>query len=258
MTFRDIVRLLFTLSFFALPQLTEQVFGIEFEFENEYIVLLSIALFGSFWCGWFCPFGNAQYYAGIIGRKCFPGMQIKIPSRFDRALRLLKYAFLLMFIFVFIRGEYGYFDDHMSMYKSTWYSSLFIAFKKPWAIMVIPLFIPRFFCKYLCYQKAGYQIINRIFPFLVIKREADSCISCSKCSKECPMDVPIADKLKVTGGECVGCFGCVDDSGCPTKPSALHITWFGKKIHPLRLSILIVAFYVIAVAFMIFGMHSIH
>jgi len=256
--FRDIVRLFFIFSFFFLPEMSERFFGTEIEFENEYIVLLTILVFGTFWCGWFCPFGHAQYWAEIIGKKCFPNLQLSIPEKFDKGLRYLKYFFLIMFLYIFITGEFGYFDDHISMYKSTWYSHVYLMFKKPWAIMLIPLFIPRFFCKYLCYQKAGYQIINRVFPVLAIRRDSAACISCNKCTTNCPMDIDIANAQKISGGECIGCFSCVDETGCPIDPSSLSLVWFGKKVRPMTLSIGVLIFYVFATAVMIFGFSSIH
>jgi polyferredoxin len=254
--FRDLVRLLFVFSFFFLPELTERVLGVELE--NEYIVLFAILLFGTYWCGWFCPFGHAQYLAEIAGRKCFPNLQVAIPVRADKYLRLLKYAFLTMFVYIFAVGEHGYFDNHYEMYQSTWYSRAYLMFKMPWAIMIIPLFIPRFFCKYLCYQKAAYQIINRVFPFLFIRRNRSACVSCEKCAKVCPMGIDIANSPRISGGECIGCFNCVDESGCPTKPSSLRLTWLGREVNPLRFAITAFLVYLTATLVMILGFGSIH
>lgn len=256
--FRDIIRIIFVFSFFFFFELTEMFFGIEIELESEYIVLPAILLLGTFWCGWFCPFGNVQYFAGIVGKACFPHWQLVIPSPVDRALRYLKHGFLAMFIFVYATGEYGYFDSHFDMYKSTWYTHAYLLFKKPYAIMFIPLLIPRFFCRYLCYQKAGYQIINACFRFLRIKRNVGSCIECSKCSRDCPMDIDIANADHVTGGECVGCLACVDQGACPSKPSSLQLTWFGKNVKPLSWAVIAVLGYVAATVLMIVGVKSFH
>lgn len=257
--FRDIVRILFILSFFFLPDFTEDMFGVEIELENEYIVLAAIVIFGTYWCGWFCPFGHAQYYAGIVGKKCFPHMQLSIPKSADKYLRYLKYVFLVMFLYIFFGiGEHSYFGDHFDMYQSTWYSHAYLMLKKPWAIMIIPLFIPRFFCKYLCYQKAGYQIINRIFPFLSIQRNKATCTECTKCTTECPMDIDLANSTKVSGGECVGCLKCIDQSGCPTEPSSLQLEWLGKTVNPLKFSLIAMFLYVIATFIIIFGFGSFH
>ena len=258
MIYRDLVRLFFVFSFFFLPDITEKLFGVDVELENEYVVLGAIALLGTFWCGWFCPFGNVQYFAGIIGKMCFPRLQLAVPGRYDRPLRWLKYGFLVMFLYVFATQEHGYFDSHMAMYKSTWYAHAYLLLKKPYAIMLIPLFIPRFFCKYLCYQKAGYQIINACFPLLRIRRRRESCITCSKCTGACPMDIDIARADRISGGECVGCLRCVDDSGCPTDPSSLRLTWFGREVTPLKWTVVMTGVYVAATLLAVVGFRSIH
>ena len=96
----------FIASFFVIEEVTEEVteelLGFEFEFETEWVVLACILVFGTFWCGWFCPFGNVQYFASMIGRKFLPKFQVNIPENYDRPLRWLKFGFLAMFIFVFV------------------------------------------------------------------------------------------------------------------------------------------------------------
>ena len=246
--FRDVVRVLFIGSFFVLEDLTEAFLGFEFEFESEFVVLACILLFGTFWCGWFCPFGNVQYFASMIGRKLLPKLQLTIPENYDRPLRYLKFGFLAMFIAVFVTTGIGYFDDHEQMYESTWYSNTYAIFKKPWAIALIPLFIPRFFCKYLCYQKAIYQVINKVFPLMRIARNPDSCVDCSKCSRQCPMDIDIGKASTISGGECVGCLACVDEHTCPSQPPSLQLKWFGIKVRPMTLSIVVTILYVAATA----------
>lgn len=46
---------------------TENIFGVEIEFEVEMITFLSFIVLGSFWCGWLCPFGNLSYFVGKAG-----------------------------------------------------------------------------------------------------------------------------------------------------------------------------------------------
>lgn len=258
MWFRDIVRLIFFAQFFFLEDITAALFGTEIEFENEYVVIMAIILFGTYWCGWFCPFGNAQYFSNLIGKKFLKKFQIKIPEKTDRLLRYLKFVFLGAFIYVFITTSHSYFGSHEEMYKSTWFTYIYWVFKNPFAIFIIPLFIPRFFCKYLCYQKGIYQIINFIFPFMTIKRNEKSCINCRKCDKNCPMEIQISKKDKISGGECVGCFKCIDKSGCPEKAESLKLYWMGIEFSPLTWAILTAAFYAALTFIIIFGFKSIH
>lgn len=258
MWFRDIIRFVFFAQFFFLEDISAALFGMEIEFENEYVVILAIILFGTYWCGWFCPFGNAQYFSGLIGKKIFRKFQLKIPEKIERQLRHLKIVFFIAFMYVYVTTPHSYFGDHEAMYASTWFTSIFKMVKDPFAVLIIPLFIPRFFCKYLCYQKVIYQIINFVFPFMKIKRNKDACFDCQKCDKKCPMDIEISKRDSIGGGECIGCFKCIDTSGCPEKASALKLTWMGKEYRPLPWAVLTGITYIVLTAVIMFGFGSVH
>ena len=173
-------------------------------------------------------------------------------------LRHLKWFFFAVLMYVFIASEHSYFGSHEEMYKSTWFAYIYWVFKNPYAVLIIPLFIPRFFCKYLCYQKGIYQILNFIFPFMKIKRDQEVCFGCQKCDKGCPMEIDISNRNKISGGECVGCFKCIDTSGCPEKASALKLTWMGIEFSPLPWVILTATFYITLTIIMVFGFGSVH
>ena len=241
---RDLVRFITVLLFIPwFGWFTKSVFGFEFEFEAELAVLLSFILFGTFWCGWLCPFGNLSYFVSLIGKKLFPTIQIKIPEKLDRPLRYLKYIFLGLFIYVIFSKKLDYFfGDHMDMYFSTGFTTAFIKFKK-YAILLIPLLIPRFFCKYMCFQKGAYNIINRLIPFTAIHRDDTKCINCRKCDKSCPMGIEISDHSNIKGKDCLGCFSCLDKSVCPEKTNALSFIVLGKKVNPLYFAAAVLPIY---------------
>ena len=129
--------------------------------------------------------------------------------------------------------------------------------KDPFAILIIPLFIPRFFCKYLCYQKVIYQMINYVFPLMNIKRKEETCFDCKKCDKKCSMGIKISKRPRISGGECIGCFKCIDTSGCPEKASALKLTWLGKEYSPLLWAVLAGITYTLLTAVIVFGFGTI-
>lgn len=231
---RDLIRLLTVVLFIPwFGAFTSAIFGFEAEFETEIAVMTAFVIFGSFWCGWICPFGNLSYFVSRIGQTLFPKAQIRIPEKFDRPMRYLKYLLLALFIYALISHQINYFlDDHMEMYFSTEFTTFFIKFKK-YAVLLIPLVIPRFFCKYLCFQKGAYNIINRVLPIVTIRRDSSACIGCGRCDKACPMDIQISKIEKVSGRDCVGCYSCADEKTCPSKADAVGLAVLGRRVSPL-------------------------
>ena len=132
----------------------------------------------------------------------------------------------------------------MIMYKSTAFSSAYIQVKKG-LILLVPLLIPRFFCKYVCFQKAGYNLINRLFPLTSIKRDSSVCISCNRCDKVCPVQIKVSEKKTISGDDCLGCYNCINKGVCPEKVDAIHLSFIGKKVNPLVFSIAAILFYYI-------------
>ena len=249
---RDIIRALFALSFYALV-LIPHILGYEgFEFESEYIVLGSILLTGSWFCGWACPFGNASYFMTRLGAKLFPSLQFQFNSKIHNILKYTKYLLLAYFLSLFILKSIDYFGDHMLMYHSNWFTLVYIKFKHI-AVLLVPLFIPRFFCKYLCFQKGAYNLLNYIFPSSSIKRDVSTCIGCRKCDKVCPMQIRISEKEQIAGNECLSCFNCLDQDVCPPKHRSLKLQVWSKTRNPLFFGLIVcVAYVIISLALSLF------
>ena len=88
---RDIVRLFFVINFFVFMI----ILGLNTEIESEYVVLLSIVIAGTFFCGFACPFGGLSHFMAKLGAYLFPSKQFLLPKTVDFKLRYLRYVFLI-------------------------------------------------------------------------------------------------------------------------------------------------------------------
>lgn len=91
-------------------------------------------------------------------------------------------------------------------------------------ILVLAVYVPRGWCRYLCPHGAIMAILNR-FSFIGLRRDLVKCVKgeCRECVKACPMRVRILDLPweKFSDPECIYCLKCAD--ACPNK--AIKITY---------------------------------
>lgn len=173
---------------------------------------------GAFFCGWICPFGTLQEWAGKLGRRML-GRRYNhiIPLKADHALQYLRYAVALFFL------------------AWTWAaSSLVFAQYDPWRAflslaggelavggiialvvsLVGSLFVERFWCRYLCPMGAVTGLVGKLSIFK-LRRNAETCISCHACTNACPFHIDVEHVTRVTSAQCNRCLKCVD--ACPVK-----------------------------------------
>jgi NosR/NirI family transcriptional regulator, nitrous oxide reductase regulator len=86
------------------------------------------------------------------------------------------------------------------------------------ALLVIGLFIERFFCRYLCPLGAALAIPGRIRMFDWLKRHKECGSPCQRCAKECIVQA-IHPEGHINPNECLYCLDCqilyYDDHKCP-------------------------------------------
>lgn len=186
-------------------------------------------LFGRLVCGFVCPFGFIQDLLHKI-----PVKKIKVPKKADRILRFLKYAVLIVFVIflpVALTDEYGmsapYFCKWIcpagtleggiplllkneslraaAGFLFSWKAALLIV------ILLLSIFIHRFFCRYLCPLGAFYALFNR-FSFYRLELDKEKCIDCKSCEKVCPMEIQVTKNIN--SAECIRCGKC--KAACPT------------------------------------------
>lgn len=201
-------------------------------------LMLFGVLLGRFICGFLCPVGWFQQLIHKI-----PTKKLQIPKNADQKLRLFKYLILILFVLAFpafIVDAYGMGSPwfckwicpagtleggiplvltneslRMGLGFTFWWKMFLLA-----AAVAGSLFIYRPFCKYICPLGAIYALFNR-FSLTRMELDSDSCITCGKCVRSCPMQV---DVLKnINSAECIRCGKCAE--ACPTGAIDLK---FGK------------------------------
>lgn len=193
------------------------------------ILLLFGLVLGRVICGFLCPFGLIQ---GLLHK--IPVKKLRIAKKIDRPLRFGKYIVLAVFVIalpVLAVDAYGMGSPwfckwicpagtleggiplimmnegirNMAGGLFYWKLGLLIA------AVIGSMLVYRPFCKYVCPLGAFYALLNKI-ALLRMKLDRESCVSCGKCVKICPMQV---DVLKdINSAECIRCGRCVN--ACPT------------------------------------------
>jgi polyferredoxin len=161
-------------------------------------------LFGRGWCGYAC------WTAMILEL-----LPYKAPQSPRKNIGAIRYAlFAVSFLFV---GALFVFKIPGSEKIMLW--SFVIGNILYYGVGVSLAFLlkdNRAFCKYICpitvfLKPASY------FSLLRIKNNKETCVTCGKCKKVCPMDVDMTDnsRKRINGTECILCFQCVES--CPKK-----------------------------------------
>lgn len=210
------------------------------------IILLLGLIAGRTICGYLCPMGLLQDLIHKI-----PTPKVK-KSPITRALSLLKYGILLVFVVILplwhglhylpnpafckyicpagtLEGAVGLLSHPANQQLFSVLGGLFV-----WKMVVLVIilfacvFIYRAFCRFLCPLGALYGLFARI-AIIGIKVEPAKCTDCGRCIKTCPMDIK-----KVGDRECIHCGKCMDV--CATKAisfKAGKITLHGPEIDAL-------------------------
>lgn len=190
-----------------------------------YIVFGAALLMGPLFCGWICPFGTFQEWISRIGQKILKKKQFRsIPYKYDKYLRFFRYIALAGVIFMTARSGQLLFANVDPYYALFQFWTGEVALSGIIILVVVTLlslFVERPFCKYVCPYGAVLGLFN-LFRIIPLKRNAKTCISCSKCDKSCPMNIPVSTSGTVRNHQCISCYQCTSGDGyCPV-PATLE------------------------------------
>ena len=181
--------------------------------------LATALVFGRAFCGWLCPVGAMQDVCA--------GAQ---PRPAAKGLRFVKYGVWLVWLGAIAAGfisagglkrvDIFYLTDGgVSISAPFWYVFYFFVV---FLIVTLSLAVgKRAFCHGFCWM-APFMVVGEKLrgllhiPGLRLTADAGRCVSCAKCNKACPMDLPVMDMVragKMEDGECIHCGGCADACG---------------------------------------------
>jgi len=180
-------------------------------------------------CSWLCPIGTVSEWLWRAGTRMF-GRTCQLPRWLDLPLRGLKYLLLGFFVWAvagmsaqgledFLRSPYGMIADVKML---NFFRFLGGAGAGVLGFLVVAsVFLPNFWCRYLCPYGALLGITSLFSP-LRVRRNPPACIDCAKCARVCPSLLPVDRLLSVKSSECTGCMLCV--AVCPAE-NALAMQW---------------------------------
>ena len=190
------------------------------------IFLATSLLLKRAFCAWLCPVGTLSEYLWKLGRKLFE-RNLVLPRWLDIPLRSIKYLLMAFFVFIvggmsataledFMMQPYGILADvkmlHFFVRMSTT-AAVTVA-----VLILLSVVIKNFWCRYAC-PYGAVQSLASLFSPITIRRDAESCIECGKCSKACPQNLPVDRLIQVRSVECTACMECVSSLRHPERPA---------------------------------------
>lgn len=199
------------------------------------LIAMSLLLRKAF-CGQLCPVGLFSNLFERLGRALGvvwqPGPTNQVGRRI---LAAPKYLLLAGFAYAALgmNGEdiEAFLRSPFNMVADT---RMLLFFQHPSALTLgvlgvlaaASVVIPAFWCRALCPYGALLGLFSWLSP-TAVTRDAESCVSCGRCAKACPMALPVDRSLRVSSPECQGCAECV--GACPVQ-GCLGVSALGRRL----------------------------
>lgn len=174
--------------------------------------LLTIVIWGrGFFCGWLCPFGAMQEFAGWLGHKlALP--QLRVSWSNHRLANKLKYA---IFVGLLVVSAVSLTRAEVLAEIEPFKTALTMQFARSWpyvgyagGLLIASMFIHKVYCRYICPLGAGLALLGKLRLKDTIPRR-DACGSpCQLCSARCEIKA-ITPTGRIDYDECVQCYECV-------------------------------------------------
>jgi hypothetical protein len=174
-------------------------------------VAMTLLLWGrGVYCGWLCPFGALQELLFRLGARLrVPAMEL--PGMLHERMLALKYLILIALFGISLQslGEAERFAE-IEPFKTV----TTLHFDRAWpfvvyaaGLLLVGLFIRKFFCRYLCPLGAALTFPGRFRIFDWLRRRRECGRTCQICAQECEVRA-IRPTGEINDLECHYCLDC--------------------------------------------------
>jgi len=172
-------------------------------------------------CGWLCPFGALQELLANVSQ-ALKVPQLTLPWGLHERLWPIKY---IIFLGLFGLSFYSLSMAEQFAEVEPFKTAVILKFVRDWpfvlyaaALLLVGLFVERFFCRYLCPLGAALAIPGRMRTFEWLKRWPECGSPCQRCARECPVQ-SIHPEGNINPNECIYCMHCQElyraEDRCP-------------------------------------------
>ncbi len=174
-------------------------------------VAVALILWGrGVYCGWLCPFGALQELSYQVARKLrIPS--VEFPQLVHERLWAIKYIVLIGLFGISMGSlETAVKYSEIEPFKTT----LVLHFQREWwfvayalGLILMGLFIRKFFCRYLCPLGAALTFPAKFHIFDWLRRHRECGRPCQTCATECEVRAIRRDG-QINENECHYCMDC--------------------------------------------------
>ena len=175
-------------------------------------VLVSLFIWGrGTFCGWLCPFGALQEFAGLAGQALrLP--QVAVRRVLDARLKRVKYGVLAA---ILLAAVWAPAQADRLVELEPFKTAITLNFVRAWpfvayaaGLLLAAMVVNKAFCRYLCPLGAALALLGRVRLLDWIPRRAECGTPCQTCRHRCGYNA-IVPSGKVDYEECFQCMECV-------------------------------------------------